>query len=93
MVEDSSYARVVEFSAGGWSDVSTPDVHAGCIDNKVTEISIPSDIGNPVHMDLIAWGQWQDAGNVWAAFPMNNSFSQFSHFFSASDLQNQTQST
>ena len=74
VVEDSSYARVVGYSAGQWVDISTPEMHAGWSDNKVTEISIPlSDIGNPAHMDLIAWGQWQDAGNVWATFPMNNS--------------------
>ena len=91
VVEDSSYARVVGFSAGGWNDISTPEMHAGWSDNKVTEISIPlSDLGNPSHMDIVAWGQWQDAGNVWAAFPMNNSFSQFTHFYSASDLVNQT---
>ena len=58
-MEDSSYARVVGFSAGSWNDISTPEMHAGWSDNKVTEISIPlSDIGNP-DMDLIAWGQWQ----------------------------------
>ena len=48
VVEDSSYARVVGFSAGSWNDISTPEMHAGWSDNKVTEISIPlSDLGNP----------------------------------------------
>ncbi len=91
VIEDSSYARVVGFSGGQWNDISSPELHAGWNDNQNTELSIPfSDIGNPTHFDLIAWGQWQNAGNVWAAFPMNNSFSQFTHYYSAADLVNQT---
>ncbi|RJU88909.1 MAG: hypothetical protein DWC02_00940 [Candidatus Poseidoniales archaeon] len=90
VVEDSSYASIIEFNGMQWDDLAAPEIHAGWSDNKVTELSIPLvEIGNPSHLELISWGQWQDAGNVWAAFPMNNSFSQFSHFYSATDLANQ----
>ena len=91
VVEDSSYSMVISHSSSQWQDVTQPDIHAGWSDNKLTEISIPlSDLGNPEHIDIMAWAQWQDAGNVWATFPMNNSFSQFTYFYSIADLENQT---
>ena len=46
--EDSSYARVVGFSAGQWVDISTPEMHADGADNNVTEISISLSDMNPV---------------------------------------------
>ena len=93
IVEDSTYAKIIGFNGTQWNDLADPEIYAGHSENKITELSIPlSDIGNPSHMELISWAQWQTAGNVWATFPMNNSFSQFSHFYSATDLANQTPS-
>ena len=29
-------------------------------------------IGDPEHVGVIVWAQWQDAGNVWTSFPLEN---------------------
>ena len=56
VVEDSSYSMVISHSSSQWQDVTQPDIHAGWSDNKLTEISIPlSDLGNPEHIDIMAW--------------------------------------
>ncbi|MEM4308856.1 MAG: glucodextranase DOMON-like domain-containing protein [Thermoplasmata archaeon] len=60
--------------ANGWTTVSfTGQTYIGWSGNPNTEIKIPfSDIGIPTTLSLLVFAQWEEAQNVWAAFPTNN---------------------
>jgi alpha-amylase/alpha-mannosidase (GH57 family) len=75
VVEDSSYESVIVFNGTEWTvgDQSDISIYAGHSTNKITEFSIPwSSLGDPTSFDIVAWGQWQTEGNVWASFPTDN---------------------
>ena len=76
IMENSSYFSLQSSDGSTWQDGDQTEISSfiGWSGNTFTEISIPwTNIGNPTSLDLIAWSQWQDEGNVWAAFPMENS--------------------
>jgi alpha-amylase/alpha-mannosidase (GH57 family) len=75
VLEDSIYSSLQTFNGSTWVDGDQTGIesHTGWSGNKITEVVIPwGNIGNPTSLDIIAWAQWQDAGNVWAAFPLDN---------------------
>ncbi|MEM4160357.1 MAG: glucodextranase DOMON-like domain-containing protein, partial [Thermoplasmata archaeon] len=61
--------------SNGWTTVSfTGQAYIGWSGNPNTEIKIPfSDIGFPSALSILVFAQWEEAQNVWAAFPTNNS--------------------
>ena len=49
-------------------------------------------IGSPDHVGIVVWAQWQDAGNVWTSFPLenparSNGAETFSHWY---QIENRT---
>lgn len=87
VLEDSTYIRLISYDGSSWQEAGIVENYTGWADNKITELSIPfSSIGNPTNLDVMLWAQWQDAGNVWTAFPLNNSMSQFSHYYRAENI-------
>ena len=74
VLEDSSYSSLQMHNGSAWVD--NPESAAtwvGYSQNQNTEVGIPwSAIGNPEHIGVIVWAQWQDAGNVWTSFPLEN---------------------
>ena len=109
VLEDSTYSSLQMYNGGAW--VENPQSAAtwiGHSENQNTEVGIPWDaIGNPNHVGVIVWAQWQDAGNVWTSFPLDNPASSngaesFSHWYqienrttpqSSSDIVIQTSDT
>ena len=106
VLEDSTYSSLQSHDGTGWVENSaSAESWIGHAGNPDTEIGIPwSAIGNPENLDVIAWAQWQDAGNVWTAFPQENPAASngaetFTHWYqienrstpqSSSDVQIQT---
>ena len=74
VMENDSYFRHIEYDGSTWLEQTTNvDVYAGWANNKVTEISLPwSALGSPNSFDIVAYSQWQNEGNVWTSFPMEN---------------------
>ncbi len=75
LLEDSSYFSLQKFENSLWSDGTQDGItsYIGYSENQITEITIPwQNLGNPTSIDIIAWAQWQDEGNVWTAFPTQN---------------------
>ena len=74
VLEDSSYSALQTHDGTGWVDsLASANAWVGWSNNPNTEIAIPwSGIGSPENVGVIAWAQWQDAGNVWTAFPLEN---------------------
>ena len=74
VLEDSSYSSLQMHNGSAWVD--NPESAAtwvGYSQNQNTEVGIPwSAIGNPENIGVIVWAQWQDAGNVWTSFPLEN---------------------
>jgi len=60
-----------------WNTIAyTGSNYIGWAGNKNTEIAIPrSDLGNPAGISVLVFAQWEDAMNVWSAFPANNTLS------------------
>ena len=88
VMEDSSYSSLQHYNGTSWIDSSASATsYIGWSGNTNTEISIPlSALGSPENIGVLAWSQWQDAGNVWAAFPQENSATNngaetFSHWY------------
>ena len=98
VLEDSAYYAVRSHDGTGWSDSGTPLAYVGHQQNQITELSIPwVDLGEPEGFGLLAFAQWQEAGNVWTAFPMQNPASAsgsetFTHWYQVDD-RSQSQST
>jgi alpha-amylase/alpha-mannosidase (GH57 family) len=92
VLEDNDYLAVRSHDGTGWVDGATPTAYVGHSENPTTEISIPwATIGNPESFGLIAYAQWQDAGNVWTAFPLENPTTSggaetFTHYFEATNI-------
>ena len=87
ILEDSSYGEVISYNGASWNDTGNVENYTGWTDNKITEIAIPlSLIGSPQKIDIVVWAQWQDAGNIWTAFPLNNSLSSLTHFYHGENL-------
>ena len=109
VLEDSMYSSLQMYNGSGW--VENPQSAAtwiGHSENQNTEVGIPWDaIGNPNHVGVVVWAQWQDAGNVWTSFPLENPASSngaesFTHWYqienrttpqSSSDVAIQTSDT
>ena len=96
VLEDSTYSSLQMYNGSAW--VENPQSAAtwiGHSENQNTEVGIPWDaIGNPNHVGVIVWAQWQDAGNVWTSFPLDNPASSngaesFSHWY---QIENRTTS-
>ena len=94
VLEDSTYSSLQMYNGSSW--VENPQSAAtwiGHSENQNTEVGIPWDaIGNPNHVGVIVWAQWQDAGNVWTSFPLDNPASSngaesFSHWY---QIENRT---
>ena len=74
VLEGSSYSALQTYDGTGWVEATeSASSWIGWSGNQNTEIAIPwSGIGSPENVGVIAWAQWQDAGNVWTAFPQEN---------------------
>ena len=97
VLEDSNYNRMITFDGTSWEDQTTViEAYTGWADNKVTEISIPwSSIGTPTSFQFMVYSQWQDEGNVWASFPIENPSSSngaetFTHVWYVDDVNEPT---
>ena len=109
VLEDSMYSSLQMYNGSAW--VENPQSAAtwiGHSENQNTEVGIPWDaIGNPNDVGVVVWAQWQDAGNVWTSFPLENPASSngaesFTHWYqienrttpqSSSDVAIQTSDT
>ena len=74
VLENNSYSSLQSYDGSGWIEsTSTSSSWIGWSGNQNTEVAIPWDgIDSPENIGIIAWAQWQDAGNVWTAFPQDN---------------------
>jgi alpha-amylase/alpha-mannosidase (GH57 family) len=75
VLEDSTYSLLQTFENSVWSDGEQSGINSfiGWSGNQVTEVAIPwANLGNPTSLDIIAWAQVQDAGDVWTSFPLEN---------------------
>ncbi|CAI8245825.1 MAG: Uncharacterised protein [Methanobacteriota archaeon] len=97
VLEDSNYNTMITFNDSSWEDQTTiVDLYTGWSDNKATEISIPwSSIGSPETFQFMAYSQWQDEGNVWASFPIENPANSngaetFTHYWDVENINNPT---
>ncbi|MGB1499809.1 MAG: hypothetical protein ACPG81_04495, partial [Poseidonia sp.] len=74
VLEDDTYYQHIAYDGSSWTDQSTTiDLYAGWADNKATEFALPwSALGQPTSFDILVYAQWQDEGNVWASFPVQN---------------------
>ena len=74
VVEDNSYSSLQSHDGSGWVESSAiASSWIGWSGNQNTEIAIPWDgIDSPENVGVVAWAQWQDAGNVWTVFPQEN---------------------
>ena len=74
VLEDSAYSSLQMHDGSAW--VENPEsatAWVGYSENQNTEVGIPwGAIGDPEHVGVIVWAQWQDAGNVWTSFPLEN---------------------
>ncbi|MGB9637143.1 MAG: right-handed parallel beta-helix repeat-containing protein, partial [Thermoplasmata archaeon] len=100
--EGASYWNLRKFDGTAWQadQPYTGSTYWGSATNNNTEMSIPfSDIGisepGTATLNILIFAQWEDAVNVWNAFPVenpaNNSGSQtFTHYYTISGLGNGT---
>jgi len=74
VIEDNSYSSLQSHDGSGWVESSAiASSWIGWSGNQNTEIAIPWDgIDSPENVGVVAWAQWQDAGNVWTVFPQEN---------------------
>ncbi len=76
-LEDGFYhnLRLFNQSTGSWEADQhyTGTVYSGNSGNNDTEISIPwSDLADPAYLGIMAFGKWENANNVWGAWPTDN---------------------
>ena len=97
VLEDDTYFQHIAYDGSSWSDQGTSvDLYAGWADNKATELALPwSALGQPTSFDLLVYAQWQDSGNVWTSFPLqnpanNNGAETFTHAWHAENISNIT---
>ncbi|MGB0236717.1 MAG: hypothetical protein ACPF93_06465, partial [Poseidonia sp.] len=97
VLEDDTYYQHIAYDGSSWTDQSTTiDLYAGWADNKATEFALPwSALGQPTSFDILVYAQWQDEGNVWASFPVqnpasNNGAETFTHAWHAENISNAT---
>ena len=94
VLEDSTYSSLQMYNGNSWVENSESVASwIGYSENQNTEIGIPWDaIGSPDHVGIVVWAQWQDAGNVWTSFPLenparSNGAETFSHWY---QIENRT---
>ena len=97
VLEDDTYFQHVAYDGSAWTDQSTEvELYAGWSGNQATELSLPwTALGQPTGFDIVVYAQWQDGGNVWASFPMqnpasNNGAETFTHAWHAENISNVT---
>ena len=97
VLEDDTYFQHVAYDGSAWIDQSTEvELYAGWSGNQATELSLPwTALGQPTGFDIVVYAQWQDGGNVWASFPMqnpasNNGAETFTHAWHAENISNVT---
>ncbi len=74
-IENESYAYILKYDGNNWSKVQSLQSLGGYIRNWNVniELKIPLKLlGYPKHVNLIAYGQWENAINVWAVWPITN---------------------
>ncbi|MCX8173655.1 MAG: fibronectin type III domain-containing protein [Thermoplasmata archaeon] len=85
-IESESYAAVRRWNGSAWQDVYSL-LGYGFFSSPDIEFRIPRlFVGNPAGIKFLAYGQWEDAINVWAAWPtrnvaLNNGAQQFSYYY------------
>ena len=97
VLEDDTYFRLISYDGSSWVESShVVDLYAGWEGNMVTEFALPwTELGSPTSLDVMAYAQWQDEGNVWASFPGQNSASNngaetFTHAWHIENVNNAT---
>ena len=93
VLEDDTYSQHIAYDGSSWADQPTEvELYAGWSGNQVTEFALPwAAMGSPTSFDLMVYAQWQEAGNVWASFPVqnpasNNGAETFTHAWHAENL-------
>ncbi len=74
-IENKSYAYLKEYENGTWTDIYSLSSLGGYVEdwNVNIELKIPLKIlGYPQRVNMIAYGQWENAVNVWAVWPVTN---------------------
>ncbi|MCX8174034.1 MAG: right-handed parallel beta-helix repeat-containing protein [Thermoplasmata archaeon] len=95
--EGSSYYDLKRFTGGSWQTVSNnTTTYWGWSGNTNTEIKIPfNDLGitgsTSATLNILIFAQWEDAINVWNAFPKENPAPNsgpvtFTHYYTISEL-------
>ena len=96
-LEDDTYNQQISYDGSSWTDQGlNNDIYVGFDGNTVTELSIPwTTIGSPTTLQFMVYAQWQDEGNVWTSFPMENPASAngaetFTHAYHIDNINNVT---
>ncbi|NPA74766.1 MAG: hypothetical protein GXO25_01625 [Euryarchaeota archaeon] len=74
-IENHSYAYLKEYRDGKWQDLAPLSRFGSYIEdwNVNIEIKIPLKVlGFPKRVNILAYGQWENAVNVWAVWPVTN---------------------
>ncbi len=74
-IENASYAYLFRYNGSGWEKyMSLSSLGSYVSDWNVNiEIKIPLKIlGYPKRINILAYGQWENAVNVWAVWPITN---------------------
>ncbi|MGC8912832.1 MAG: fibronectin type III domain-containing protein [Thermoplasmata archaeon] len=85
-IENEKYAEVRRWEGNSWVDAYSI-LEYGYFSGPDIEFRIPIlFIGNPVDLKFLAYGQWEDAINVWAAWPtrnvaLNNGSQEFKYYY------------
>ena len=74
-IENESYAYFFKYNGSGWEKAEALQSFGSYISdwNVNIEIKIPLKIlGYPKRINILAYGQWENAINVWAVWPITN---------------------
>ncbi len=74
-IENESYAYLLKYSNNNWTEYRSLKSLGGYIKdwNVNIELKIPLNlIGYPKKVNVIAYGQWENAVNVWSVWPTTN---------------------
>jgi len=85
-IESEAYAHVRSWNGTQWKDAFSL-LEYGYFSSPDIEFKIPRMfIGNPEHIKFLAYGQWEDAINVWCVWPtrnvaLNNGAQEFGYYY------------
>ncbi len=74
-IENHSYAYLFRYNSSGWEEYRSVRELGGYVEdwNVNIELKIPLKIlGYPDRINILAYGQWENAINVWAVWPITN---------------------